>query len=94
MTKKDLVERIYPELRFSKKESLDLLESVISIMKSTLESGEDVKISGFGKFEVNQKKDRKGRNPATGEAITIEARRILSFKPSALLRQRINGWII
>ncbi len=94
MTKKDLMERIYPELRFSKKESLDLLESVISIMKSTLESGEDVKISGFGKFEVKQKKDRKGRNPATGEAITIEARRILSFKPSALLRQRINGWII
>ena len=67
-----------------------MLETVFAIMKSTLESGEKLKISGFGNFEVKQKADRRGRNPQTGEAITIEARRILTFKPSTLLRQAIN----
>jgi integration host factor subunit alpha len=64
--------------------------AVFSIMKSTLESGETLKISGFGSFIVKHKKDRRGRNPQTGETITIEARRILTFKPSTLLRQAIN----
>jgi integration host factor subunit alpha len=59
-------------------------------MKSTLESGENVKIHGFGNFEVKQKNDRIGRNPATGDAMTIEARRVLTFKPSGLLRQAVN----
>ncbi len=90
MTKAEIVERINSELGFSKKESLDLLESVISIMKTTLESGENLKISGFGSFTVKQKADRRGRNPQTGEALTIEARRVLTFKPSALLRHAIN----
>ncbi len=90
MTKADIAERINSELGFSKKESSDLLEGVISIMKTTLESGENLKISGFGGFIVRQKKDRRGRNPQTGEAITIEAGRILTFKPSALLRDAIN----
>jgi integration host factor subunit alpha len=91
MTKADLVERIHANTGFSKKDSADLLESVFSIMKSTLEAGEKIKIAGFGNFEVKQKKDRKGRNPQTGESITIEARRILSLKPSALLKQAINN---
>jgi integration host factor subunit alpha len=90
VTKADIVERINSELGFSKKESLDLLESVISIMKTTLESGENLKISGFGNFIVKQKADRRGRNPQTGEALTIEARRVLTFKPSPLLRDAIN----
>ena len=90
MTKADIVERISSELGFSKKESSDLLEGVISIIKTTLESGENLKISGFGNFIVKQKADRRGRNPQTGEGITIEARRILTFKPSALLRNAIN----
>jgi integration host factor subunit alpha len=67
-----------------------MLESVLSIMKETLESGEKLKIAGFGSFEVKQKKDRRGRNPQTGESITIEARRILTFKPSDVLRNAIN----
>ena len=67
-----------------------MLETVFLIMKNTLESGEKLKISGFGNFEVKQKADRRGRNPQTGEAITIEARRVLTFKPSTLLRQAIN----
>ena len=66
------------------------MEVVFSIMKSTLESGETLKISGFGSFIVKQKADRRGRNPQSGEAITIEARRILTFKPSTILRQAIN----
>jgi integration host factor subunit alpha len=90
MTKADLVERIQANTGFTKKESADMLESVFSIMKNTLEAGEKIKIAGFGNFEVKQKKDRRGRNPQTGESITIEARRILSFKPSMLLRQKLN----
>ena len=90
LTKNDIVEKITDQLEFTRKDSLDLLEGVISIMKQTLASGEDIKISGFGKFEVKQKADRRGRNPQTGEDLTIEARRILTFKPSALLRDAIN----
>jgi len=84
VTKADIIENVSTQLGFTKKESQDLVESVLSLLKSTLESGENVKISGFGKFEVKQKKDRRGRNPQTGETITIDSRRILSFKPSTL----------
>lgn len=90
MTKADLAERIHQTIGFSKKESADMLETVLSIMKDTLESGEKLKIAGFGNFEVRQKHDRRGRNPQTGEMITIEARRVLTFKPSTLLRNAIN----
>ena len=90
LTKNDIVEKITDQLEFTRKDSLDLLEGVISIMKQTLASGEDIKISGFGKFEIRQKADRRGRNPQTGETLTIEARRILTFKPSGLLRDAIN----
>jgi integration host factor subunit alpha len=90
MTKIEIVEKIHNELDFSKKDSSELLEAVFSIMEQTLGAGEDIKISGFGKFEVKQKKDRRGRNPATGETITIGARRILAFKPSNKIRQAIN----
>jgi len=90
MTKADLVEKIHTSNGFSKKESADMLETLFDIMKATLESGEKLKISGFGNFEIRQKADRRGRNPQTGEAITIEARRVLTFKPSILLKQAIN----
>lgn len=90
MTKADLVERIQTKIGFTKKESSDMLETVFNILKSTLESGEKIKIASFGNFEVKQKADRKGRNPQTGEAITIEARKILTFKPSTILKKSIN----
>lgn len=90
MTKIDLVEKISEQMGVKKIEAVDLVESVLSLMKQTLETGETLKISGFGSFVVKQKKDRRGRNPQTGEAITIEARRILSFKPSNMLRDAIN----
>ncbi|NTV50978.1 MAG: integration host factor subunit alpha [Geobacteraceae bacterium] len=91
MTKSDLAEKIQAGIGLSKKESAEMMEAVLSIMKETLESGETLKISGFGSFIVKQKKDRRGRNPQTGEPITIEARSILTFKPSSVLRQAING---
>jgi integration host factor subunit alpha len=91
MTKADIAERIQAGTGLSKKESAEMMEAVFSIMKSTLESGQTLKISGFGSFIVQQKADRRGRNPQTGETITIEARRILTFKPSTVLRQAING---
>lgn len=90
MTKADIVEKIQTNIGLSKKESTELMETVFSVMKTTLESGETLKISGFGSFVVKQKNDRRGRNPQTGEAITIGARRILTFKPSNLLRQAVN----
>ena len=90
MTKADLVERIHSKTNISKKDSADVLEEVFSVMKDTLATGEKIKIAGFGNFEVNQKKARTGRNPQTGEAITIEARRVLTFKISSVLKQSIN----
>lgn len=90
MTKADIVEKIHANTGMTQKESMEMVEAVFSIMKSTLETGETLKISGFGSFVVKQKNDRRGRNPQTGEAITIEARRILSFKPSTVLRDAIN----
>jgi len=91
MTKTDISEKIHTATGFTKKESIELMEAVLSIMKNTLESGETLKISGFGSFIVKQKADRRGRNPQTGEAITIGARRIQTFKPSVVLRQAVNG---
>jgi len=90
MTKADIFEKVSTSLGLSKKDSAELVEAVFSVMKSTLENGENLKISGFGNFEVKQKADRRGRNPQTGEAITIEARRILSFKPSSILKTAVN----
>jgi integration host factor subunit alpha len=91
MTKADIVERIQSQIGYTKKESSDLLEAVFEVLKGTLEAGENIKISGFGNFVVKSKANRRGRNPQTGETITIEARRILTFKPSVLLKQAINS---
>ena len=90
MTKSDIAEKIQASTGLSKKESSETLKLVFCIMKNTLESGKTLKVSGFGSFIVKQKADRRGRNPHTGEAITIEARRILTFKPSNVLRDAIN----
>ncbi len=90
MTKAEIVERIYEKVGFAKKDSAELVETVFGIMKTTLENGETLKISGFGNFVVKAKSDRRGRNPQTGEAITIQARKILTFKPSNLLKQALN----
>jgi integration host factor subunit alpha len=91
MTKADIVERIHQKIGFSKKESAEMVETVFSIIKNTLETGEKIKIAGFGNFVVKQKADRRGRNPQTGDTITIAARRILTFKPSQVLKNAINN---
>ena len=90
MTKADIVEKIYDKVGFSKKESAELVEMVFDIIKSTLEKGDKIKIAGFGNFVVKEKADRRGRNPQTGEEITISARKILTFKPSQVLKASIN----
>lgn len=90
MTKADIAERIANGNGFTKLESIDLVESVLSIIKDTLADGETLKILGFGNFVVKEKYDRRGRNPQTGEEITIDARRVLTFKPSAMLKDAMN----
>ena len=90
MTKADIVERIYEKVGFSKKEATDVVESIFEIIKGHLEQGDKVKISGFGNFVINAKRPRKGRNPQTGEEIVISGRRVLSFKPSPVLKKAIN----
>ena len=91
MTKADIAEKVHTTTGLSKKDSAAMMESVFAIMKESLEAGETIKISGFGSFVFNQKEARRGRNPQTGEAITIEARKVLTFKPSNLLRDAVNG---
>jgi len=91
MTKADLIESIYLKTGFSKKESAEIVETVFDLMKSTLEGGEKIKIAGFGNFVVKEKATRRGRNPQTGEEIEISSRKILTFKPSQVLKTAING---
>ncbi len=90
MTKADIVEVIYGKVGFSRKESAEIVDLVFDLMKETLEGGEKIKISGFGNFIIREKRSRKGRNPQTGEEILISARRVLTFKPSQVLRKALN----
>ena len=91
LTKDDLVKTLVKENGFQKKQSLEIVETLLEIIKSKLASGEDVLISGFGKFCVHKKRERRGRNPATGEDMMLEARRVVTFKCSGQLRDKING---
>lgn len=90
LTKNDIVAAVH-ELGFTKKKSVDLIESLLEIIKSALETSEDVLISGFGKFCVKQKSERRGRNPATGQDLILRKRRVVTFKCSGKLRNKING---
>ncbi len=91
MTKADLVDMIYERVRCSKREAGEVVEAVFAIIRDSLRQGDKVKISGFGTFAVNQKHARRGRNPQTGEPITIDSRRVLTFKPGQVLRERVAG---
>jgi integration host factor subunit alpha len=90
MTKADIIETVYEKIGFSKKESAEIVELVFNTMKVTLEKGEKIKISGFGNFVIRNKKPRIGRNPQTGEEIEISARKVLTFKPSQVLKNSLN----
>jgi integration host factor subunit alpha len=91
LTKADIIESVHQQLGFTQKKSTEMVEQLIEIMKSTLATGEDVLVSGFGKFCVNEKKERKGRNPATGDSMMLRPRRVVTFKCSGKLRRRVNG---
>jgi len=91
LTKNDIVEQIQDQLGFLKNQSRDITESLLEIMKSAMESGDDVLVSGFGKFCVKEKAERKGRNPATGEEAILPARQVVTFKCSGKLREKVNG---
>ena len=87
----DIIESAYEQLGIPRKDCVSIVDSLFAIIKDDLGKGNDVKISGFGKWMVKAKKKRKGRNPQTGEALTIDARRVVTFKPSTKLRDTINS---
>jgi integration host factor subunit alpha len=90
MTKVDIIENIYEKVGFSKKEVSKIVESVFDIIKETLQTEDKIKISGFGNFVIRNKRARRGRNPQTGSDIEISPRRILTFKPSQVLKASLN----
>lgn len=90
LTKADIIESVYEKVGFSKKEASDIVELLFDTLKTNLEKGEKVKISGFGNFVVRHKKPRIGRNPQTGEEIEISERKVLTFKPSQVLKAALN----
>jgi integration host factor subunit alpha len=90
LTKAEMASTISEVLFIERKKAVECVETLLGIIKSTIESGEDVLISGFGKFCVNEKRKRKGRNPATGKDLVLPARKIVTFKCSGKLKQRMN----
>jgi len=90
LTKADIIKNINQELGFPQKKSTEMVEQLIKTIKSTLASGEDILVSGFGKFCVNEKKKRRGRNPANGEDMMLRPRRVVTFKVSGKLRKKVN----
>jgi len=92
LTKADIIETTQSEIGIPRHQSSDLVESLLELIKSTLASGEGVLVSGFGKFCIIEKRERKGRNPATGEDLMLAPRKVVTFKCSGLLREKINGY--
>ena len=90
MTKADLTDKVYEKLSCTKDEAFDLVELTLEVLKEAIAAEGHVKISGFGNFSVREKVARKGRNPQTGEPITITSRKVLTFKASPVLKNRIN----
>ena len=91
LTKAEIIESIHDQLGLPKKNCADLFESLLEIIKSSLTDGEDVLVSGFGKFCVKDKRERRGRNPATGNDMMLDQRRVVTFRCSSVLRNKING---
>jgi len=91
LTKAQIVESIAQQIGFTRKKSIETVETLLEIMKKALESGDDVLISGFGKFCVKDKRERRGRNPATGSDMMLRPRKVVTFKCSGKLREKTNG---
>ncbi len=91
LTKANIVEAAADQIGYTKNQSFEVIETLLEIIKRTLESGDDVLVSGFGKFCVRTKHERRGRNPATGEDMMLEPRKVVTFNCSRKLRDKING---
>ena len=91
LTKARIAEAVWNKTDIPKSRSAELVDKVFEVIKQTLESGEDVMISGFGKFSVRQKQERRGRNPHTSESIMLSARKVVTFKCAGILRDKVNG---
>lgn len=91
LTKADLTEELFEQLGFNKRESKEFVDLFFEELRSTLENGDYIKLSGFGNFELRDKNERPGRNPKTGEEIPISARRVVSFKPGQKMRARVES---
>ena len=91
LTKQDIIDSIHHSTGLEKQEATQVTETLLEIIKKSLESGESVLISGFGKFEVKEKNARRGRNPQTGDDLLLGARRVVTFSCSGLLRDKLNG---
>lgn len=91
LTKKEIIDTLYTELNIPKKECMQIVETIFGIIKGDIAKGEDIMISGFGKWSVKKKRARKGRNPQTGEEIMIDEKRVVTFKGSDKLKAIVNG---
>ena len=91
LTKANIVDAVYSRTNLTKTDASDYVNEVLELMKETLEEGEEIKVSGFGKFEVRHKGERMGRNPRTGDEILIPERKVLRFKVSQVLKDELNG---
>ena len=92
LTKAELAERLFEELGLNKREAKEVVEQFFEEIRASLESNEQVKLSGFGNFDLRDKKERPGRNPKTGEEIPINARRVVTFRPGQKLKARVEGY--
>ena len=92
LTKAHILNDVADQIGYPKNHSSEIVETLLEIMKKFLESGDDVLISGFGKFCVNEKRERRGRNPATGKDMMLKPRKVVTFRCSGKLRKKINGW--
>ncbi len=91
LTKAEIVDSISDQIGFPKNHSFEIIETLLEIMKKTLESGDDVMISNFGKFCVKEKRERRGRNPSTGQEMILKPRKVVTFRCSRNLKDKING---
>ena len=93
LTKADIADRLFNEVGLNKREAKEFVEAYFEIIREALESGENVKLSGFGNFQLREKNQRPGRNPKTGEEIPISARRVVPFRPGQKLRARVEAYV-
>ena len=93
LTKADIADRLFNEVGLNKREAKEFVDAYFEVIRESLESGENVKLSGFGNFQLREKNQRPGRNPKTGEEIPISARRVVTFRPGQKLRARVEAYV-